>query len=285
MNEQIKPIRSVLYIPGSNPRALEKGRDLACDAIIMDIEDAVAPNSKDVARDNISRAITKGGYAKRLLAVRINGFATQWWADDLEMALASGAHAVVLPKVDDAAIIQHVAEKIDDEKEIWAMIETPSGVLNAREIASSHEKLACLVMGTSDLARELQCAHTPDRLAFMTSFGLCILAARSNGLSILDGVHLDLSDDEGFAKVCKQGLEMGFDGKTLIHPKTIETANFVFTPTVEQLEEARGIIDAHDQAKRNGIGVVVLNGKLIENLHVEMAKQLLALHKAIQAHS
>ncbi len=269
-------------MPGSNPRALDKGRGLDCDAIVMDLEDAVAPTSKEEARQNIRQALKEGGYGKRLLAVRINGLDSAWGPNDLEMALASGADAIVLPKVEETELIRHVAAKIQGEQVIWAMVETPAGVLNTREIAASDEKLACLVMGTSDLAKELHCAHTRDRAPFLTSFGLCILAARANGLSILDGVHLDLSDDQGFATSCQQGLELGFDGKTLIHPKTIATANQIFSPTEQQLEQAREIVEAHEIAQRGGSGVVVLNGKLIENLHVEMAKRLLELDSSIK---
>ena len=268
-------------MPGSNPRALEKGRNLDCDAIIMDLEDAVAPASKEDARQNIRQALKEGGYGKRTLAVRINGLESAWGANDLEMVLASGADAIVLPKVEETELIRRVADKIQGNQVIWAMVETPKGVLNVQEVAACDETLVCLVMGTSDLARELHCAHTHERAPFLTSFGLCILAARANGLNILDGVHLDLSDDHGFAASCQQGLELGFDGKTLIHPKTIETANRIYSPTEQQLAEARQIIDAHQAAERDGSGVVVLNGKLVENLHVEMAKRLLAVHEAI----
>lgn len=278
----VKPFRSVLYMPGSNPRALDKGRDLDCDAIIMDLEDAVAPSAKQQARINIAKTIEKGGYGYRNLAVRINGLDTPWGTEDLDMAAASKADVVVLAKVESAELIQQVAEKIPASQTIWAMIETPAGVLNAQQIAASDEKLGGLIMGTSDLAKELRCLHTADRVPFLTSFGLCILAARANGLLILDGVHLDLDDDAGFAAACQQGLDLGFDGKTLIHPKTIASANAIYAPDEEQVKEARAIIDAQQAAEKEGSGVVVLNGKLIENLHVEMANHLLELDRAIR---
>mgnify|MGYP001548614904 FL=1 len=263
-------------------RALEKGRELDCDAMIMDLEDAVSPAQKVQARENIRSVLSTGAYAHRLIAVRINALDTEWGEGDLEMALSIAADAIVLPKVESAAAIQSVAGQISKNSKIWAMIETPLGVLNVREIAKAHAQLDCLVMGTSDLARELHCLHTADRLPFLTSFGLCILAARAYGRSILDGVHLDLDDDEGFEASCRQGRALGFDGKTLIHPKTIDTANRAYSPTEKELEDAHKVIAAHREAEQNGSGVVVVNGKLIENLHVEIAERLLQQDRAIR---
>ena len=284
-NEKYCLVRSVLYMPGSNPRALDKGRRLDCDAIIMDLEDAVAPAAKALARDNIAAELKQGGFGARSIAIRINGMETAWGEADLEMALASTADTIVLPKVETAEAIHRVADRVNDGKTLWAMIETPAGVLNVQKIAAADQKLECLVMGTSDLARELKCAHTPDRAPFLVSFGLCILAARAFGLYILDGVHLDLDDEEGYAQSCRQALDLGFDGKTLIHPRTIATANEVFSPGEAQLAEAHDIIDAYRKAVREGSGVTVLNGRLIENLHVEMAQRLLELEEAIRRRS
>lgn len=281
MDEMNKPVRSVLYMPGANRRALEKGRALDCDAIIMDLEDAVSPDKKKEARKNISEFLAHGGYENKFIAVRINGMNTEWGKHDMEMLRSSRADAIALPKVESAAEIETLAGSIRDDKKIWAMIETPLGVLNVQHIAGSHSKLSCLVMGTSDLAKEIKCAHTDARIPFMTSFGLCILAARAYGLSILDGVHLDLADDDGFERACRQAVELGFDGKTLIHPKTIGYANTAFAPTPDQLEEAGEIVRAHRAAALRGSGVVVVNGRLIENLHVEAANRLINLHRLI----
>ena len=288
MTKSIRPRRSVLYMPGSNTRALEKGRALPADALILDLEDAVAPDAKEAARANIVAAVRAGGYGFRELAIRINGLATPWGYDDLVAASGSGADAILLPKVESADLVRQAeavmqAEGAPDDMQIWAMMETPLGMLHAEAIAASSPRLSCLVMGTSDLAKDLHAAHTRERLPMLTSLGLCLLAARAYGLDILDGVHLDLADDAGFADVCRQGAELGFTGKTLIHPKTIAAANEAFAPSAAEVERAHAIIAAHAEAAAEGKGVVVLDGRLIENLHVENAKRLVALAEAIAA--
>ena len=291
MAKPARPRRSVLYMPGSNARALEKGRALAADGLILDLEDAVAPEAKQTARDQIIAALGEGGYGNRELIIRVNGPDSPWGEDDMNAAAASGADAILLPKVESAEAICRAQAAMDSagapaDMAIWCMMETPLGMLHAENIAgaskSAARRLACLVMGTSDLAKDLQAAHTPERLPMLTSLGLCLLAARAFGLAILDGVHLDLADDEGFEQSCRQGVELGFDGKTLIHPKTIETANRVFAPSADEVDWSRKIIAAHGRAEKEGQGVVVVDGKLIENLHVENARRLVQLAEAIE---
>lgn len=288
MSQTARPRRSVLYMPGSNARALEKARTLAADGLILDLEDAVAPDAKALARDQIAAALQQGGYGGRELVVRINGLETPWGADDLAMAASSRAHAILIPKVERAETVREVERRLDAARAskdiaVWCMMETPLGMLHAEEIAASSPRVGCLVMGTSDLAKDLHAAHTRERLPLLMSLGLCLLAARAFGLAILDGVHLDLADDEGFAHACRQGKELGFDGKTLIHPKTIAKANEEFAPSADEVAWSRRVIAAHAAASREGKGVVLVDGKLIENLHVENARRLVALAEAIAA--
>jgi citrate lyase subunit beta/citryl-CoA lyase len=274
-------------MPGSNARALEKGRTLAADGLILDLEDAVAPEAKETARDQVRNAIKEGGYGKREVIVRVNPMDTAWGHDDLTAVATMGADAVLLPKVESADAV-HQAEDImgtagaPDELSVWCMMETALGMLHAEEISHASPRVGALVMGTSDLAKDLQCAHTPDRIPFMTSLGLCMLAARAAGIGILDGVHLNLDDDEGFKDSCKQGAELGFDGKTLIHPKTIDAANKIFAPSNDVIEWSEKIIAAHAKAAKEGKGIVVVDGQLIENLHVLNAERLVAMSKAIE---
>lgn len=288
MPKSFRPRRSVLYMPGSNTRALEKGRSLPADALILDLEDAVAADAKVQARDNIMQAIAAGGYGYRELVVRINPLSTPWGYNDLAAVCASKADAILLPKVESADMVRQAdtamaSHGAHDDLEIWAMMETPLGMLHAEEVAGSSPRLTCLVMGTSDLAKDLHASHTPDRMPMLTSLGMCLLAARAYKLDILDGVHLDLRDDEGLTYSCKQGAEMGFDGKTLIHPRTIEIANKAFSPSEEEVEWSHKIIVAHAAAMAEGKGVAVFEGKLIEGLHVENAKRIVALAEAVAA--
>ncbi len=287
MSKTARPRRSVLYMPGSNARALEKGRTLAADGLILDLEDAVAPDAKEMARGQIGASLKAGGYGARELIVRVNGLESPWGYDDIVAAAGFGADAILLPKVESAGAV-HQAETIMEASgapqalSVWCMMETPLGMLHAEEIAEASPRVGALVMGTSDLAKELYAAHTRDRLPMITSLGLCMLAARAAGIAILDGVHLDLGDDEGFAYSCRQGKELGFDGKTLIHPKTIDVANEVFGPSEEEVEWSRTIIAAHAEAEKDGKGIVVVDGKLIENLHVLNAKRVVAMAEAIR---
>jgi citrate lyase subunit beta/citryl-CoA lyase len=267
---------------------MEKGRELPADGLILDLEDSVAPEAKVEARGLIAAALEEGGYGAREIGVRTNAFDTEWGRDDIAAVARMKCHAVVLPKVETAAMVREAVAILEtsgapDDMAIWCMMETPLGILNAKEIAFAHPRVGCLVMGTSDLAKDLKCRHTPDRLPFLYALEHCLLAARAAGIAILDGVHLDLSDDAGFRASCEQGRDLGMDGKTLIHPKTIAAANDVFAPSEDEISWARKIIDAHGEAADAGKGLVVVDGKLIENLHVEEARRVLALADAIAA--
>ncbi len=282
-----RPRRSMLYMPGSNARALEKARGLAADALIFDLEDAVAPEAKAAARATISAALA-GGYGGRELLLRTNGLDTPWGEDDIKAAAAMPVDAVLLPKVESAATIHRAAAILEQAgapaaMAIWCMMETPLGVLRAEEIAAAHPRVAGFVMGTNDLVNDLHARHTRDRLPLITGLGLCLLAARAYGLSVIDGVYRDLDDDEGFAFACQQGLEWGFDGKSLIHPKTIAIANAVFSPDPAELETARRTIAGFEAAQAEGKAVVLVDGKLVEALHVANAKRLVALADQIVA--
>ena len=288
MTEAARPRRSVLYMPGSNARALEKGREIPADALILDLEDAVAPDAKETARRQVVEAVQAGGYGHRELAIRVNGLDTPWGVQDLQAAATAGAHAVLLPKVESARMVAEAERRLrqggaPEGLALWCMMETPLGILNAREIAGASPRLGCLVMGTSDLVKDLRAAHTALRLPVLTALSLCVLAARAYGLAALDGVHLDLADDAGFRAACVQGRELGFDGKTLIHPKTVPVANEVFAPSEAEVAQAKKIIAAHAEATAAGKGVVLLDGKLIENLHVEMARRTMTLAEAVAA--
>ncbi|HEX2112929.1 MAG TPA: CoA ester lyase [Alphaproteobacteria bacterium] len=281
----IRPRRSALYVPGSNQRALDKARSLDADVLIFDFEDGVAPDRKEDARRQVTAALKAGGY-KAERVIRINHPATKLGAADLKTAAVSGCDAILLPKVETAQEVRDAALRLaaagaPSAMGIWCMIETPLGVLRVQDIAFSSPHLKCIVMGTSDLAKDLRARHTPDRLPVLTSLSLCVLAARAAGLPILDGVHLDLDDDKGFVASCKQGAELGFDGKTLIHPKTIAGANAAFGPTREEVDLARRIIAAHAEALKKGQGVAVVDGTLVEQLHVESARRTVALAEAI----
>ena len=284
----VRPRRSVLYMPGANARALDKARSLPADGLILDLEDAVSPDSKDLARNQIAEALKTGGYGFREVIVRTNGLDTPWGIDDIKALAPLGPDAILLPKVEDPAVVRKAEALLDEAgapatTTLWAMMETPLGILRAAEIAASTSRLTCFVMGTSDLTKDLHARHTPMRLPMMTSLGITMLAARAYGLSILDGVYLDLKDDEGYRASCLQGVELGFDGKTLIHPNQIEGANDVFAPSEGEIAWSRKIIEAFAAAEAEGKGVVLVDGKLIENLHVENAKRIVGMADAIAA--
>jgi citrate lyase subunit beta/citryl-CoA lyase len=288
MSTRVRPRRSVLYMPGSNARALDKARSLPADGLIFDLEDAVAPEAKAAAREQVGAALGAGGYGAREVVIRVNALATPWGHADLVAAARAGADAVLVPKVESADAARQALAVLDDagapaDLPLWCMMETPRAMLRAEAIAAAHPRVACLVMGTSDLAKELRAAHTPERLPMLTGLGLCLLAARAYGLAILDGVHLDLEDDAGLAATCRQGAELGFDGKTLIHPRQIGPANAAFAPSADALVRARRIIEAHAQAAREGKGVVVVDGRLVESLHVIEARRQVQLTEAIAA--
>ena len=288
MSVAVRPRRSVLYMPGSNARALEKGRSLPADALILDLEDAVAPDAKEAARAQVAAAVSQGGYGHREILIRVNSPESDWGNDDIQAVARTGAHAILLPKVESAAVVQRIDAWMTDlgapaDMALWCMIETPMGVLKAEEIAGASQRLGGFVMGTSDLAKDLHAAHTPMRLPMLTALSVALLAGRAHGLTLIDGVHLDLNDDEGLVASCRQGVELGFDGKSLIHPKQVAAANAAFAPSAAEVEFSRRIIAAHAEATAAGQGVVVVDGRLVENLHVENAQRLVALADAIAA--
>lgn len=283
-----RPRRSALYMPGANARALEKARTLDADVLLLDLEDAVAPAQKAEARALVVEALRAGGYGHREKVVRVNGAGTPWAADDLTAAAGSGADAVLLPKVESATQVRAADAALEAAGAppglaLWAMIETPMGVLRAAEIAAASPRLGALVAGTSDLVKDLSARHTPGRGEVLTALSLVVLAARAHGLACLDGVHLRLDDDAGFEAACVQGRDLGFDGKTLIHPKTVAAANRIFGPSPDELAQAHRIMVAHAEAERLGQGVVVVDGRLVEALHVAAARRTLALAEAIAA--
>jgi citrate lyase subunit beta/citryl-CoA lyase len=283
----VRPRRSVLYMPGANTRALEKARTLPADALIFDLEDAVAPDAKEAARANVAAAAGSRSYGKREIAIRCNGLATPWGRDDVAAIAGSGADAILVPKVESAADLAAVMALLDKagapaSMTVWAMMETPKGVLHADEIAGGHPRLALFIMGTNDLVKDMRARHTPMRLPMVTALGLGMLAARAHGLAILDGVYNDIQDAEGFKAACQQGVEMGFDGKTLIHPSQVEPCNEIFAPSAAELQGAARIVAAFKAARAEGKGVVTVDGRMIENLHVEQAERALALAAAIE---
>ncbi|HTR83318.1 MAG TPA: CoA ester lyase [Reyranella sp.] len=287
MTRPVRPRRSVLYMPGANTRALEKARTLPADALIFDLEDAVAPDAKEAARANVVAAARSKGYGKREIAIRCNGLATDWGKADIAAIATSGADAILVPKVESAGDVAAVLDLLSiagapKSMAVWAMMETPKGMLRAEEIASSHERLTLFVMGTNDLVKDMRARHTPMRLPLVTALGLGMLAARAHGLTILDGVYNDIQDADGFQAVCRQGVEMGFDGKTLIHPSQVEPCNEIFAPSEHELVMAGRIVAAFREAQEAGKGVVTVDGRMIENLHVEQAERALALAAAIK---
>src|SRR5687767_4886602 len=284
----IVPRRSALFMPASNARALDKARTLPADVLIFDLEDAVAPDAKPAARTMAVAAASAGGYGRREVVVRVNGLDTPWGRDDLMAAARSGAAAVLLPKVESAAAVVEALDALAargaaEAMALWCMVETPRGVLAAADIAAATRRVRALVMGTSDLSKELGARPTRDRQSLATSLGLVVLAARAHGLVALDGVHLDLEDEDGFIAACRQARDMGFDGKTLIHPKQLAGANAAFGPSAEEIAGARRVIDVHDAATAAGKSVAVLDGRLIENLHAAEAHRVVALAEAIEA--
>lgn len=286
MDQNLRPRRSVLYMPGANERALEKAKTIPADALILDLEDAVAPDAKPAARDRVCAAASSGEYGLKEVVIRVNGLDTQWGADDLRAAAKAGPAAVLVPKigsVDDIARVERELEAAGapDSTRIWAMLETPAGLFDARDIAKASARLAVLVMGTNDIAKELHAEHVPGRQPLLFALSTCLLAAREAGKVILDGVYNDIKDADGFEAECVQGREMGFDGKTLIHPDQVEPCNRVFAPGDDEVEQARRIIAAFEEAEAEGKGVVTVDGRMIENLHVENARRALALADAI----
>lgn len=285
MTEDLRPRRSVLYMPAANERALEKAKTIAADAIIFDLEDAVAPDSKPLAQQQAVDAVRSGAYGNRELTIRCNGLDTQWGAGDVRAAGAAGPSAVVIPKVDSVRMLDDVSALLDEagappSLTIWPMIETPTAIFNVRAIAA-HPRVSVLVMGTNDLAKELRSPIVPGRHPLVPHLAVALLAAREAGRAIVDGVYNDVSNPEGFLAECVQGMQMGFDGKTLIHPSQVEPANETWAPSVDEVEHAERVIAAFDEAVAEGKGVVTVDGRMIENLHVDNARRVLAVAKAI----
>jgi citrate lyase subunit beta / citryl-CoA lyase len=294
INMNIRPRRSVLYMPGSNARAIEKARTLPADAVILDLEDSVAPEAKPAARQQVMDAVTAGSFGAREVIVRINGLDTQWWLDDLNAVAKAKPDAVLVPKVSRPDHLEDVAERLvdisaDQKIRVWAMMETPLAMLNARDIAAAasdvETRLAAFVMGTNDLAKETRAKITPGRAAMLPWLMNCVAAGRAFGLDIIDGVYNDLADADGFARECSEARGMGFDGKTLIHPNQIAPCNAAFSPSAEEVAHAQKIIAAFDLRENRDKGVVQLEGRMVERLHAEMARRTVAIAQAIEARS
>ena len=285
----IRPRRSVLYMPGANERALEKAKSIDADALILDLEDSVSPDAKEQGRANVVAAVRSGEYGHRELAIRVNSIGTQWHDDDVAAAAAAGPDAVLVPKVESAQQVLDLVAALEaggapDTTQLWAMIETPRALLHAEEIAAAHERLTVIVMGTNDIVNETYGLHVPGRNpVVLTSLAWTLLAVRAAGKVIIDGVYNDVKDPEGFDAEARQGREMGFDGKTLIHPSQVEPANVAFSPSEADIERAQGMIAAFDEAKAEAKGVATFNGKMIEELHVRDANRILAFAEALSA--
>ena len=285
-----RPRRSVLYMPGSNTRALDKAKEISADALILDLEDAVAPDATEEARAQVCAAVKGGGYGQRELVIRVNGLDTPWGRDDIQAAVAAGPHAILVPKINSASDVERAEEALSDAGakpglQLWCMIETPLATLNIQSIAAKARepgsRMSVWVMGTNDIAKELRAAHTPDRVPMLASLGLALLAARAYGLVILDGVYNDIKNEEGFAAICEQGRDMGFDGKTLIHPSQVGPCNEIFSPDPETVAFARKTIEAFEQPENRGKGVLKVDGKMVEILHAEIARRTVAIADAI----
>jgi citrate lyase subunit beta / citryl-CoA lyase len=288
MSDALRPRRSVLYMPGANERALEKAKGIPADALILDLEDAVAPDAKPEARDRVCAAVQSGEYGAKELTIRINGLGTEWHEADLAAACAAGPDGIVVPKVNSAAEVSRLVDAMEaagatERTRLWAMLETPVAILHAEEIATASARLAVLIMGTNDLAKELHAEHVPGRAPLLFGLQACLTAARLADKVILDGVYNDIKDDDGFRAECVQGRQFGFDGKTLIHPSQVEPCNEVFAPSEDEIASSREIIAAFEDAQAEGRGVVTVNGRMIENLHVDNARRILAVSDAIAA--
>lgn len=287
----IRPRRSILYMPGSNTRAMEKAKSLAIDGVILDLEDAVAPDAKETARRQIVEAVKAGGFGHREVVIRVNGFDTPWMSDDIDAAVAARPDAILVPKLSSTKQLEMLGQRLLDlhadlHIRLWAMIETPIAVLNVLSLAEaakdSETRLTCFVMGTNDLAKETRARLVPGRAPMVPWLTNCVLAAHACGVDVLDGVYNDLGNTEGFVRECEQGRDMGFDGKTLIHPNQIAACNQVFSPSAEDVAQARKIIAAFELPENKGKGVVQLDGRMVEILHADIARRTVAIAEAIE---
>ena len=287
MTKTVRPRRSVLYMPGSNSRALEKARSIAADALIFDLEDAVAPAEKPAARETVRAALAEGGFGRRERIVRINGLDTEWGPADLKAAVSAEPDAILVPKVSSAGNVESAVAALEAASApastaLWAMMETALGILNATEIASASPRLAAFVLGTNDLAKELHAADVPSRQPLLPSVAICLLAARANGLACIDGVYNAFRDEEGLRSACIQGRDLGLDGKTLIHPAQVAPCNEIFAPSEEAVERAKRQVAAFREAEAEGRAVAVVDGRIVENLHAANAERLLGEARAIR---
>ncbi|GFG63996.1 citrate lyase subunit beta [Mycobacterium kubicae] len=280
MAPTLRPRRSALYLPGNKPRALEKAETLPADVLIFDLEDAVGPDAKVESRRKVCVAISSGRYRPREIVVRINGIDTDWHDDDLAAVAESAADGVLVPKVQTGAQVQALVARLDgapDSLQLWVMIETPLAFLRIEEIASASDRLAVMVVGTNDLVNELHALHVAGRAPIVPALALAVLGARAAGKAVLDGVFNDITDEAGFVAEARQGREMGFDGKTLIHPSQVAPANDVFGPSEKELADANKIVSAYEQAQAAGDSVITVDGRMVESLHVRDAQRILAL--------
>ena len=280
---QDRPRRSALYLPGSNARAIEKARTLPCDVVILDLEDSVAPEAKSEARSLACEAVRQGGFGAREVVIRVNGLDTHWAGDDLRDAAAAGPDAILLPKLASTDDVESCAEQVDGRAALWGMIETCQAVfrLDALGQASRACGLEAWVLGTNDLVKEMRCAPGEDRAPLLPSLSLAVMAARAHGLAILDGVYNDIANLEGLARECAQGARLGFDGKTLIHPTHLEAANRAFSPAADEVAWARTVVAAYDQPENAGKGVIKVEGRMVERLHLAQSRRLIAVAEAI----
>lgn len=290
----IRPRRSVLYMPGSNARALEKAKTLPVDGVILDLEDSVAPEAKEAARQQVASAVRAGGFGPREVFIRVNSVDTPWHADDLAAAAQAAPDAILIPKVSSADTLEMIGRRLldmstDHKTRVWAMIETPLAIFNilsiARAASDSETRLSGFVMGTNDLAKDTRARLVPGRAPMLPWLSMCVAAARIYGVVILDGVYNEIGDANGFARECAQGVEFGFDGKTLIHPGQIEPCNTAFSPSQAEVEQARKMIAAFDLPENKGKGVVSIDGRMVERLHADMARRTVAIANAIAQHN
>jgi citrate lyase subunit beta/citryl-CoA lyase len=282
----IRPRRSVLYMPGANARALDKARGLPADCLIFDLEDAVAPHAKVDARERVADAVRARGFGSREVVIRVNAIETEWGLADIEAAVAAGPDAILIPKVSRPGDIVSAAKilaarRAPPEMRLWAMMETPAAILDAGAIAASGNRLSCFVLGTNDLLKETRARPDAGRFAVVPWLSTCVLAARASGLDVLDGVYNDLHDEAGFRAECDQGRSLGMDGKTLIHPSQIAVCNEIFSPSDDEIAWSRSIIAAFDRPENAGAGVITLEGRMVERLHLEMARRTVAISEAI----